>query len=324
MVTAVLTVLAIVAAIVWQTQRATTDQEFATVARGAIDVTIQTVGSVQATGAESTRSDIGGVIASLGVGAGDTVVIGDIVAVLERDPFEAEVTSALQRVAEAEYGLQFAESRAEEDGEDNTLRLEVLEAAERVQTARLSLLQARTHLSQSIVTASVAGTVIEIQLREGDAVGTGQSVVRISSRDDLRLIADIDELDLPNVTIGADARFRLDSFPATELTGNVISTAPQARQQGGATVFATSVEFEVPTDLDIRPGMNADVTIVTDARDGVLLVPEGALTTIGDRVFVEVLVNDDLEEREITLGYRGNGEVEVVDGLMEGDQILLH
>jgi multidrug efflux pump subunit AcrA (membrane-fusion protein) len=138
------------------------------------------------------------------------------------------------------------------------------------------------------------------------------------------LVADVDELDLPNVGVGAVVRFRLDAFPATEIEGRVVSTAPQARQQGGATVFPTTIEFDAPDDLDIRPGMNADATIVTAERAGVLIIPERALTTVGERVFVDVLVDGDVEEREVTLGYRGGGQVEVVDGLAEGDEVLLN
>jgi membrane fusion protein, multidrug efflux system len=323
LVAAVVLIL-VAAGLYWFLGRDTSDRVYATATLGSIDVTIQTVGSIQATEAGSARSEVSGVIERFGVAAGDVVVAGDVVAVLDRAPFDDAIAVAERRVVEAEYELQFAEQSAADNSNDVMRRSDVLRAAERVQEARAARDEAREALASSVITASVPGTVIEVQARFGDGVAAGQSIVRIAAPEDLRLIADIDELDLPNVSIGADARFRLDSFPATELKGTVTSTAPHARQQGGATVFSTTIEFVAPDELDIRPGMNADVTIVTAQRDDVLLIPERALTTVGDRVFVDVQIDGELEEREITLGYRGDGQVEVVDGLAEGDRVLLH
>jgi multidrug efflux pump subunit AcrA (membrane-fusion protein) len=140
----------------------------------------------------------------------------------------------------------------------------------------------------------------------------------------LELLADIDELDLPNVGPGAEARFRLDAYPATEITGVVMTTSPVAREQGGATVFTATISYGASEDLDLRPGMNASVTIVTAERDNVLLIPERALTTVGERSFVSVVADGEVTEREVVLGYRANGQVEVVEGLDEGERVVLH
>jgi RND family efflux transporter MFP subunit len=219
--------------------------------------------------------------------------------------------------------LQAAEREADEDTANNALRVEVLPAAEQVERAETALDDALAARRNATVLSPASGTVIEILVREGDVIGGNQPVARIATPVDFVVIADVDELDLPNVAAGAAARFRLDAFPATELTGEVVSTAPQARQQGGATVFATEIAFDPPDDLDIRPGMNADITIVTAARADVLLIPEAALRTVGDRSYVLVDTDDGAEEREIVLGYRGSGRVEVVSGLAEGESVVL-
>jgi RND family efflux transporter MFP subunit len=299
------------------------DRVTAVVQRGSIDVTIQTVGTLQATGATTVRSTRAGAVELLGAQAGDRIEAGDIIVVLDMTPFDQAVSDAERALEQAEFALQAAEQQAATDEASNALRLEVLTAGERVERARSALDTAVDARRAAVITSPRAGTIIELLVRENDAVSTNQPIARIATNADLRVVADVDELDLPNVEAGAEARFRLDAFPSSELTGSVVSTAPQARQQGGATVFATEIRFEPVDDLDLRPGMNADVTIVTAARESVLLIPEAALRTVGDRSFVVVATGDGDEEREVQLGYRGSGQVEVVSGLTEGERVVL-
>ncbi|HEX5163862.1 MAG TPA: efflux RND transporter periplasmic adaptor subunit, partial [Thermomicrobiales bacterium] len=291
--------------------------------RGSLDVTIQTVGTLQATGATTVRSIQPGIVDTLGVRAGDIVEQGDIIALLDMEPFDRNVQQAQRELDQSEFALQAAEQQAQANADDPGLRLDVLNAADRVERATAALDQANEARRNAVIVSPSAGTVVELTVRSGDGVGANQSIARVATRDDLTILADVDELDLPNVALGAEARFRLDAFPSTEITGRVVNTAPQARQQGGATVFQTEIEFDPPEDLDLRPGMNADVTIVTASRDNVLLIPEAALRTVGDRSFVLVVTDRDTEEREVELGYRGNGQVEVVSGLTDGEQVVL-
>ncbi len=313
----------IVASGVWYVSQRGDEQTTVVVERGAIDVTIQTVGTLQATGATTIRASEAGSVETMGVEAGDVVTAGDILVLLDIEPFDLAVQNADRELEQAEFALQAAEQQAAVDNPTAELRLEVLSTAARVERARTAQSEAMDARRAAVITSPRTGTVVEILVRSGDVVNTNQPVARIATADDLTVVADVDELDLPNVVPGAEARFRLDAFPASELTGQVVSTAPQARQQGGATVFATEIEFDPPDGLDIRPGMNADVTIVTAAREDVLLIPEAALRTVGDRSFVVVQIDGDAEEREVEIGYRGGGKVEIVAGLSEGERVVL-
>jgi RND family efflux transporter MFP subunit len=313
----------VVAAGVWYLTDRGEDRRTAVAERGSLDVTIQTVGTLQATGATAVRSIQQGVIETLGVRAGDVVEQGDIIALLNMEPFDRNVQQAQRDLDQAEFALQAAEQQTQANADDPEQRLDVLNAADRVERATAAFDQATEARRNAVIVSPSAGTVVELTIRAGDGVGANQQIARIATPDDLTILADVDELDLPNVAIGAEARFRLDSFPSTEITGRVVNTAPQARQQGGATVFQTEIAFDPPAGVDLRPGMNADVTIVTASRDDVLLIPEAALRTVGDRSFVVVETGGGTEEREVELGYRGNGQVEIVSGLAEGDRVVL-
>ena len=69
--------------------------------------------------------------------------------------------------------------------------------------------------------------------------------------------------------------------------------------------------------------MNANVTIKAALRQNALLIPERALRTVGSRTFVTLITPDARQEREIQIGLRSHGQVEVASGLAEGDKILL-
>lgn len=319
----VLVVVAVGAAGWWFLGRDNDARETAAAQRGSIDVTIQTIGTLRATGADAVRSRSGGQINQLGAEAGDVVQAGDIIALLDAEPYDEQIARAEQQLEQAEYALQLVETRLAAEPQNPSIQLEAIGARQRVREATDAIEDARGARAEVAIVAPRDGTVIELTVGAGDVVAENQQIARIASDDDLSLVADVDELDLPNVSPGAVVRFRLDAYPATELEGIVDRTAPQALAQGGATVFPTTITFAVPDDLDVRAGMNADVTIVTDARNDVLLIPERALRTVGDRVYAMVVNDGSTEERELVLGYRGNGQVEVVDGLREGEIVVL-
>ena len=322
LIAALVTAIVIAGGIWWWTQRGA-NLETAVATRGSLDVTIQTVGTIQATGARAVRPVVSGVIAEVGVKAGDTVQQGDVIALLDRAPFDNALSNAHSTLTQAEYALQEAEGRAAASPDDTGLKLDALGATQRVRDAQRAVDAAQRALDSSAILAPTEGQIIELSVNIGDPINQQQTIARIASPSDLRLVADVDELDLPNVEINADVTFRLDAFPDRELTGTVQSTAPQARMQGGATIFSTTITYEPPGDLDIRPGMNADVTIVTARRENVLIIPERALQTIGERSFVTVRVNGKNESREVILGFRSAGQVEVVQGLSDNDVVVL-
>lgn len=293
------------------------------VGRGSIDVTIETIGKVQSTGSSTVRSAVAGEIETVAVSPGDVVTAGDILVVLVDTTFERAVAAANQQLEDAEFALQLAERALDEEPDNEGRRLAVIQAAQRVEAAEVVLFDAAQALANSIVTAPRDGTILEVPVREGDLVNRTAPVAILFSREDLEVIATVDELDLANVRIGAEATLRLDAYPDREIAGTVLATAPAAREQGGATVFSTTISLDLPDDLDIRPGMNTDVTIITEARDDVLLIPQRAIRTVGNRSFVQVVRDGKQVEQEVVLGYRSGGQAEVVSGLAEGERIIL-
>jgi RND family efflux transporter MFP subunit len=319
---AVIVVLAAAAAAYWWFG-GDDQSETVRVERGSIDVTIETVGSLELAGNQTVRARTAGTVVAVGVVEGDSVSAGDVLVVLDHEELDQLVEDAERSVEAAEFNLQFAELRAAEEPDSLAFQQGVLEARAQLDTTSRGLATALERQAAGAILAGEDGIVLELLVAVGDRVADRQAIATLYERDDLRLIADVDELDLPNITTGADVQFRLDAQPALDLSGVVVRTAPQAVQRGGATIFPTEISFEAPAEADLRPGMNAAVTIVTDLRENVLLAPERAIRTVGQRAFVTVRDNGAERDVEIVLGFRGAGVAEVVEGLDEGDSVVL-
>lgn len=298
-----------------------TQGETVEVTRGDIDVTIESVGTVgmrdgvQLTSPATTEVDLVTVI------PGDEVGEGDVLMQLDRQPFDRAIESAEESLERAEANLSILDS-----GEQATSAEEIaerIEAQQQVEQAKESLSEAEAALSQSLVLAPFDGTVIYVAASEGDPVPQGSELIQLAELQEFELVVNIDEVDLPLISAGAETRILLEAFPDRMIESEIHSIARRAEIVGGTTVFPATVRFQGEDDLLILPGMNADVEITAEVRRDVLLLPEGSFQTVGRRAFVDVLVDGDVEQREIRTGVRSGGMVEIASGLEEGDQVVL-
>ena len=92
--------------------------------------------------------------------------------------------------------------------------------------------------------------------------------------------------------------------------------------QRGSTVYEAVIKFDA-RGLRLRLGMDANLKIVTLEKEGVLLVPNRAIQPIGRRKVVKVLDGRNVREVEVVTGLSNENETEIVDGLTEGQRILI-
>jgi multidrug efflux pump subunit AcrA (membrane-fusion protein) len=316
---AVIIIVALIVTIVLLTRDTST--QTIEVTRGDVEVTIESVGTVamrdavQLTAPASTEVEIVSVI------TGDEVREGDVLIQLDREPFDAGVEAAEDALAQAETALSVLDAG---DPPDTAAEIaERVAAQHQVEQAEDALEDAESARSESLVLAPFDGTVIHISVDEGNPIGEGAELIQIAELGEFELIVNIDEVDLPLIDIGASTRIVLEAFPERVIESQIHSIARRAEVVGGTTVFPARVRFQGEDDLLVLPGMNAEVEITADVRRDVLLLPEGSFQTVGRRTFVDVVVNGEIEQREIRTGVRSGGMVEIADGLQEGDQVAL-
>jgi len=320
---AIIIVLIVIVLIVYGVFGRGSNSRTATVTRGSLEATIETVGQLQAKNPIAVHSSVNGTVKLVAVSPGDSVKAGDVLVQLDRAPFDDAVQAAQNELANAESALNLAQLQAGGNPSDEQ-RAAVLRAAQNLDAAHQELQRAEDQIAATLILAPSDGTIVDVQTAAGTPIGQGSVAVDMANLNDLSLSVDIDEIDVPHVTNGMTATFRLDAYPGTEIKGTLTDVSPIAKTSGGTTTFPATVTFKAPDGLVLRPGMNANVSIQTAVRSNVLLIPQSALRTVGKRTFVTVVHNGTQTDKEIQIGLSSGGQVEVASGLNEGERVVVH
>lgn len=197
---------------------------------------------------------------------------------------DSSVKSAWSKVVSTQVSLTREQTGPDED-EIESAEIQVQLAEISLAQALLKLEMARQALADTVLIAPVDGTVTEVALARGQMATTSQTAMVIA--DLARLVVEIglDESDIAQVSEGQAAVVTLDAFDDVELSGAVIHVAPAATVQSGVVLYAVTVALDASA-LPVRPGMTADVEIVTQSVEGALLVPLKAVRSLDGQSFV--------------------------------------
>ena len=323
----ILVALLVVAALgvaIWQFagSRTGTTAATTTVRRGSLKSSIETSGRLVSRTTRSVSSIASGTVKIVAVREGEPVKQGDVLVVLDDAPARADIQRAERAVEAAETRVGVARQRAQTD--DNALP-DVAAAESDAINARAALATANDRLTATLVLAPLDGLVSGVRVSEGSNYGAGGEIATITGANDLYVTADLDEVDRPLVTEGQEVAVTVTSFPATPLSGRLAALSATSQSRGGSTVYPVQITIERPaaTPLALLPGMTVDVRIITNARDNILILPSSAIRRAGDRQYATVRRGGQDTEVEIRTGARSGGDVEIADGLAEGDVVVL-
>lgn len=159
---------------------------------------------------------------------------------------------------------------------------------------------------------------------EGMAVKPGLDIFEIADLSSLWLTVELYENQVAWIDVGSKADIKLSYFPGESFTGTVRFIEPELR----AETRTLGVRIEVPNPGDgqggrLRAGMYAEVQLHPPAVEGALTVPSQAVLRTGQRNLVVVALGDGrFQPREVLLGHEGDGFVQVVSGVVDGEQVV--
>ena len=281
------------------------DLTTAVVSRGDVVQSVKATGTLEAVTTVQVGSQVSGTIASLQADFNSQVKKGQVIARLEPSLFQAQVDQAratlvklqadAQRAQVALQDAQVQQRRSETLGSQQLLPASELDTARvttaqadaalksaqaQVTQARASLSQAEVNLSHTTITAPIDGIVISRNVDVGQTVAASmQAPVLFTIAQDLRQMqvdASVDEADIGKIAPTQLVSFQVDAYPGKNFAGSVrqVRLAPVVDQN--VVSYVTVIDVPNP-ELQLKPGMTANVAITIAHADDVLKVPNAAL-----------------------------------------------
>lgn len=161
------------------------------------------------------------------------------------------------------------------------------------------------------------------ELKAGSKLSAGQTAFQIVDLQSMRVMAEVEEADIPLVQEGQEVEIFLDAYPDVTFTGRVSQVGVKSRTgSSGTTVFPVVVEMD-RTDIPLRLGYNATVDIKVLSKRDIISVPVTAVMEEDGNSYVFVVAEGKAVRREIEAGARSEEWVEVVSGLDEGERVVV-
>ncbi|HLE81501.1 MAG TPA: efflux RND transporter periplasmic adaptor subunit, partial [Dehalococcoidia bacterium] len=201
--------------------------------------------------------------------------------------------------------------------------LDIAKSQLSVDRARLDVEQARFNLDQAVLKAPFDGIVSNVAVTAGASQGVGASTVVMSVIDPtvMEVLATVDETDVAKLELGMNASVTVEAVGERPYQGKVVAIAPTAKVQSGVVSYQVTLSVARPQGL--KAGMTAMANVIYQERSGVLLISSRAIKTNRQERSVQVLVDGKPETRVIKVGLSDDTRTEVLEGLKEGDQVLV-
>ncbi len=294
------------------------------VARGPISETIAASSTVESERRADIHVEVSGTVEAIRVEEGDRVGAGAVLAVLKNPALDGE----LER-AESAFG------RAEDDyGSVRGLyekgfvsRNEYDAAAHTFDTARATLEQARASHRAGQLRSPIEGTVSMRAVRFGEAVTPPMLAFQVIDLAALRVEVSLPEKDLSRLRVGQTARIRSEILEdAAEVPGRIERISPVVDPASGTVKVTVALD---PGQVTLRPGMFVAVEIVVDTHEAALLVPKRAVVYDEGEPHAFVVVPAEegdgtvVKRKKLDLGFSDRDQVEVLEGVAEGDRVVM-
>lgn len=209
--------------------------------------------------------------------------------------------------------------------------------------AQLELTDLESQLNDLTVKAPIDGIVSGMDVAEGDEIKSSGANSNTSSKEtttadsagslgkvidtgQMEVSFPVDEVDIAKVKVGQAANITVDALPDQTFRGRVTDIAEEGEVTNNVSSFEVTILIDNPKSL-LKSGMTANVTIVVARKDNVVLIPIEALQQRDARKFVLIPPTEGAEQgrnmKPVTVGLTNESYVEIIEGLQEGDKVLL-
>lgn len=294
------------------------------VTEGTFSTTVEAKGQLKPISSSVVSPSVDGTVDSINVQAGQSVNEGDVLMTIKNDELDRNVAEAQRAVTAAQEDLANAKKATaaaqaapttDVDGASAATGVSAASAdTNAVSAAQRSLASAQANLDQAnakaasrTVTAPSSGSIVELNAKvgatvtggmimgEGDTSG-GKQCMQIADLSKMKVTVQVGEKDIAKIAVGQSANVTYPAFPDIVSQGTVTAIASVANSDangGGSVTFNVDILIEAP-DSRLKPGMTAEVSVVTEKLHDVVMVPTMALMTEdGEQYYVNLATDSE-------------------------------
>lgn len=197
---------------------------------------------------------------------------------------------------------------------------ETRELSHRVEELQAEIDQARLLISKTRITAPFSGFITRRQITTGQTVRNLESLFKLSDFTPLQADVFLSEAEAVQVHPNQPVRVYLNADGSSEMTGTVLRIAPVVDQGTGTVKITVGLDQQRGS---FKPGAFVRVDIQTDMRKDVILIPKRAVLEEDGAKYVYVLDGEKAVRTNVRLGFQRNDQVEILEGLPEGSQVVV-
>ncbi|MDR2389369.1 MAG: efflux RND transporter periplasmic adaptor subunit [Tannerellaceae bacterium] len=325
--------------------------------RTAINHSVTATGTVEPVVKVEVGTQVSGIIDKIYVDFNSVVSKGQLIAEMDKVNLQAELVSKEAELASSKTEYEYQEknyARSKMLHEKQLISETDFETAvynyERAKSSYDRILsemtKVRRNLQYAIITSPIDGVVINRAVEEGQTVAAGFSTPTLftiaNDLTQMRVIADVDEADIGQVEEGQRVDFTVDAYPEDVFRGKVTQVRLEAVVTSNVVTYEVVISAYNP-DLKLKPGLTANVTVYTLERPDILTIPAKALRFVPDEKILGAMQlaveqmqapspgkkivwqrsGNTLRPKLITTGVSGLNVTEVIEGLSDGEEIVL-
>ncbi|GAA3601942.1 efflux RND transporter periplasmic adaptor subunit [Flavivirga amylovorans] len=293
------------------------------------------------------KPQISGIVDEILVEEGDIVKKGDLIAKIRVVPNEQSLVSAKSRIATARLSFDNAKVLY---NRNKTLFDKGVISIQDFENSELSYNQAKESLAQSQndyqiikrgsisggssantnIIAQIAGTILEIPVREGDQViqsnnfNEGTTIATIADMSLMIFEGKVDEAEVGKLEEGKEIKVILGAINDKEFPAKLTFVAPKGKEENGAVQFTIKANVTIDSTTNVRAGYSANAEIDIESKDSVLAIREALVqyNRITEKPFVEILNSDNkFKKEDVKIGLSDGINVEITKGVKEGDKV---
>lgn len=295
------------------------------------------------------KPQISGIVDEIYKEAGQEVAVGEVIAKVKVIPDVASLNNAESNIRTSNITLEQAKLEFErqkklfekgiatkEEYERSETSLKT--ARENSETARDALqiikegISARTaKYSSTLIRSTIGGLVLDVPIKVGNSViqsntfNDGTTIASVANMKDMIFIGNVDETEVGRIREGMQMTLTIGALQDVKLKAQLEYISPKAVESSGANQFEIKAATETRDDVFIRAGYSANAEIVLAAADSVLSIPENTVEFKNDSAYVQILRQEkpvqEFESRYVELGLSDGINIEVKNGLSEGDRL---